>query len=234
MLRVERLNVYHGEVQVLFDVSLAVQPGEIVSIVGANAAGKTTLLLSISGLLKKKTGSIRFEEESIEGLTPNAIVDRGIVHIPQGRRMFPMLSVEENLEVGAYTPRSRSDRKVLLQEMFTLFPKLHTLKRQLAGSLSGGEQQMLAIARGLMARPKLLAVDEPSLGLAPMLVDNTFKMIERINRNGVAILLVEQNVVKALNMAHRAFVIENGRMVMEGPGSELLKDAHLKKAYLGM
>jgi len=234
VLRVERLNVYHGEVQVLFDVSLAVQPGEIVSIVGANAAGKTTLLLSISGLLKKKTGSIRFEEESIEGLTPNAIVDRGIVHIPQGRRMFPMLSVEENLEVGAYTPRSRSDRKVLLQEMFTLFPKLHTLKRQLAGSLSGGEQQMLAIARGLMARPKLLAVDEPSLGLAPMLVDNTFKMIERINRNGVAILLVEQNVVKALNMAHRAFVIENGRMVMEGPGSELLKDAHLKKAYLGM
>jgi branched-chain amino acid transport system ATP-binding protein len=234
VLRVERLNVYHGEVQVLFDVSLAVQPGEIVSIVGANAAGKTTLLLSISGLLKKKTGSIRFEEESIEGLTPNAIVDRGIVHIPQGRRMFPMLSVEENLEVGAYTPRSRSDRKALLQEMFTLFPKLHTLKRQLAGSLSGGEQQMLAIARGLMARPKLLAVDEPSLGLAPMLVDNTFKMIERINRNGVAILLVEQNVVKALNMAHRAFVIENGRMVMEGPGSELLKDAHLKKAYLGM
>jgi branched-chain amino acid transport system ATP-binding protein len=184
--------------------------------------------------LKKKTGSIRFEEESIEGLTPNAIVDRGIVHIPQGRRMFPMLSVEENLEVGAYTPRSRSDRKALLQEMFTLFPKLHALKRQLAGSLSGGEQQMLAVARGLMARPKLLAVDEPSLGLAPMLVDNTFKMIERINRNGVAILLVEQNVVKALNMAHRAFVIENGRMVMEGPGSELLKDAHLKKAYLGM
>jgi branched-chain amino acid transport system ATP-binding protein len=234
VLRVERLNVYHGEVQVLFDVSLAVQPGEIVSIVGANAAGKTTLLLSISGLLKKKTGSIRFEEESIEGLTPNAIVDRGIVHIPQGRRMFPMLSVEENLEVGAYTPRSRSDRKALLQEMFTLFPKLHTLRRQLAGSLSGGEQQMLAIARGLMARPKLLAVDEPSLGLAPMLVDNIFKMIERINRNGVAILLVEQNVVKALNMAHRAFVIENGRMVMEGPGSELLKDAHLKKAYLGM
>jgi branched-chain amino acid transport system ATP-binding protein len=234
VLRVERLNVYHGEVQVLFDVSLAVRPGEIVSIVGANAAGKTTLLLSISGLLKRKTGRIRFEEEPIEGLPPNAIVDRGIVHIPQGRRMFPMLSVEENLEVGAYTPRSRSDRKALLQEMFTLFPKLHTLRRQLAGSLSGGEQQMLAIARGLMARPKLLAVDEPSLGLAPMLVDNTFKMIERINRNGVAILLVEQNVVKALNMAHRAFVIENGRMVMEGPGSELLKDAHLKKAYLGM
>ena len=234
MLRVERLNAYHGEVQVLFDVSLAVQPGEIVSIVGANAAGKTTLLLSISGLLKRKTGSIRFEEEPIESLAPNAIVDRGIVHIPQGRRMFPMLSVEENLEVGAYTPRSRPDRKTLLQEMFTLFPKLHTLRRQLAGSLSGGEQQMLAIARGLMARPKLLAVDEPSLGLAPMLVDNTFKMIERINRNGVAILLVEQNVVRALNMADRAFVIENGRMVMEGSGSELLKDAHLKKAYLGM
>ena len=234
MLRVERLNVYHGEVQVLFDVSLAVRSGEIVSIVGANAAGKTTLLLSISGLLKRKTGHIRFEEQPIENLAPNAIVDRGIVHIPQGRRMFPMLSVEENLEVGAYTPRSRPDRKSLLQEMYTLFPKLHTLRRQLAGSLSGGEQQMLAIARGLMARPKLLAVDEPSLGLAPMLVDNTFKMIERINRNGVAILLVEQNVVKALTLAHRAFVIENGRMLMQGPGGDLLKNEHLKKAYLGM
>ena len=234
MLRVERLNVCHGEVQVLFDVSLVVRPGEIVSIVGANAAGKTTLLLSISGLLKRKTGHIRFEEQPIENLAPNAIVDRGIVHIPQGRRMFPMLSVEENLEVGAYTPRSRPDRKALLQEMYILFPKLHTLRRRLAGSLSGGEQQMLAIARGLMARPKLLAVDEPSLGLAPMLVDNTFKMIERINRNGVAILLVEQNVVKALTLAHRAFVIENGRMLMQGPGGDLLKNEHLKKAYLGM
>jgi len=234
VLRVERLNVCHGEVQVLFDVSLVVRPGEIVSIVGANAAGKTTLLLSISGLLKRKTGHIRFEEQPIENLAPNAIVDRGIVHIPQGRRMFPMLSVEENLEVGAYTPRSRPDRKALLQEMYILFPKLHTLRRQLAGSLSGGEQQMLAIARGLMARPKLLAVDEPSLGLAPMLVDNTFKMIERINRNGVAILLVEQNVVKALTLAHRAFVIENGRMLMQGPGGDLLKNEHLKKAYLGM
>jgi len=234
VLRVERLNVYYGEVQVLFDVSLAVRPGEIVSIVGANAAGKTTLLLSISGLLKRKTGHIRFEEEPIESLAPNAIVDRGIVHIPQGRRMFPMLSVEENLEVGAYTPRSRPDRKALLQEMYILFPKLHTLRRQLAGSLSGGEQQMLAIARGLMARPKLLTVDEPSLGLAPMLVENTFKMIERINCNGVAILLVEQNVVKALTLAHRAFVIENGRMLMQGPGGDLLKNEHLKKAYLGM
>jgi branched-chain amino acid transport system ATP-binding protein len=234
VLRVEGLNVYHGEVQVLFDVSLAVHPGEIVSIVGANAAGKTTLLLAISGLLKKKTGRIRFEEEPIDGRTPNAIVDSGIVHIPQGRRVFPMLSVEENLEVGAYTPRSRQDRKGLVQEMYGLFPRLHTLRGQLAGSLSGGEQQMLAIARGLMSRPKLLTVDEPSLGLAPILAENTFKMIERINRDGVAILLVEQNVVKALTLAHRAFVIENGRMVMEGAGSELLKDEHLKKAYLGM
>jgi branched-chain amino acid transport system ATP-binding protein len=234
VLRVDHLNVFHGVVQVLFDVSLEVRPGEIVSIVGANAAGKTTLLLSISGLLKQKTGGIRFEGQPVDALAPNAIVDCGIVHIPQGRRVFPLLSVEENLEVGAYTPRSRCDRKGLLQEMYEQFPKLHALRHQLAGSLSGGEQQMLAIARGLMSRPKLLTVDEPSLGLAPILVENTFRMIERINRGGVTILLVEQNVVKALTLAHRAFVIENGRMVMAGAGSDLLKNEHLKKAYLGM
>jgi branched-chain amino acid transport system ATP-binding protein len=234
VLRVEGLNVHYGEVQVLFDVALTVAPGEIVSIVGANAAGKTTLLLAISGLLKKKSGSIRFDGQPIEGCTPNAIVDRGIVHIPQGRRVFPLLSVEENLEVGAYTPRSRADRRALLQEMYGIFPKLGELRSQLAGSLSGGEQQMLAIARGLMARPTLLLVDEPSLGLAPILVENTFRTIDRINRNGVAILLVEQNVVKALTLAHRAFVLENGRMVLQGAGSELLRNEHLKKAYLGL
>jgi branched-chain amino acid transport system ATP-binding protein len=228
------LNAHYGEVQVLFDVALTVAPGEIVSIVGANAAGKTTLLLAISGLLRKKTGRICFEEQPIEGLAPNAIVDRGIVHIPQGRRVFPLLTVAENLEVGAYTPRSRPDRRALLKEMYALFPKIEALRNQLAGSLSGGEQQMLAIARGLMARPKLLLVDEPSLGLAPMLVENTFKTIGRINRDGVAILLVEQNVVKALTLANRAFVIENGRMVLAGAGAELLKNEHLKKAYLGM
>ncbi len=234
MLTVEHLDVAHGEVQVLFDVSLTVRPGEIVSIVGANAAGKTTLLLAISGLLKKKTGSIRFEGEPIEGLAPNAIVDRGIVHIPQGRRVFPMLSIQENLEVGAYSQRTRVDRKGLLEEMYAFFPRLHELRHQLAGSLSGGEQQMLAIARGLMAKPKLLTVDEPSLGLAPILVENTFKILEKINQEGVTVLLVEQNVVRALKMAHRAFVIENGRMVLEGTGPELLKNEHLKKAYLGM
>jgi branched-chain amino acid transport system ATP-binding protein len=234
MLRVEGLSVHHGEVQVLFDVALAVAAGEIVSIVGANAAGKTTLLLAISGLLRKKSGRIYFEEQPIEDLAPNAIVDRGIVHIPQGRRVFPLLTVEENLEVGAYTSRSRPDRRALLKEMYAIFPKLESLRNQLAGSLSGGEQQMLAIARGLMARPKLLLVDEPSLGLAPMLVENTFKTIGRINRDGVAILLVEQNVVKALRLAQRAFVIENGRIVLAGAGRELLKNEHLKKAYLGM
>ncbi len=234
MLTVEHLDVAHGEVQVLFDVSLTVRPGEIVSIVGANAAGKTTLLLAISGLLKKKTGSIRFEGEPIEGLAPNAIVDRGIVHIPQGRRVFPMLSIQENLEVGAYSQRTRVDRKGLLEEMYAFFPRLYELRHQLAGSLSGGEQQMLAIARGLMAKPKLLTVDEPSLGLSPILVENTFKILEKVNQEGVTVLLVEQNVVRALKMAHRAFVIENGRMVLEGRGPELLGNEHLKKAYLGM
>jgi branched-chain amino acid transport system ATP-binding protein len=234
VLKIEGLNVHHGEVQVLFDVALAVAPGEIVSIVGANAAGKTTLLHAVSGLLRRKTGRIRFEGESIEALAPNAIVDRGIVHIPQGRRVFPLLTVEENLEVGAYTPRARRDRRTRVKEMYAIFPKLEALRAQLAGSLSGGEQQMLAIARGLMARPKLLLVDEPSLGLSPILVENTFKTLARINRDGVAILLVEQNVVKALNLARNAFVIENGRMVLAGEGRELLKNEHLKKAYLGM
>jgi len=234
VLTVERLNVFHGDVQVLFDVALTVEPGEIVSIVGANAAGKTSLLLAISGLLRRKTGDIHFEGDPIGDLAPNAIVDRGIVHIPQGRRVFPMLNVEENLEVGAYTPRARPERKALLQEIYGHFPKLHALRHQLAGSLSGGEQQMLAIGRGLMARPKLLTVDEPSLGLSPILVENTFRMIERINREKVAILLVEQNVVKALTLAHRGLVLENGRVVMAGTGSELLGNEHLKKAYLGM
>ena len=210
-----------------------VQPGEIVSIVGANAAGKTSLLLAISGLLRRKTGDIRFEGKPIGDLAPNAIVDRGIVHIPQGRRVFPMLSVEENLKVGAYTPRSRHDRKALLGEMYGHFPA-YAPRRQLAGSLSGGEQQMLAIGRGLMSRPKLLTVDEPSLCFSPILVENTFKMIQRINHDGVAILLVEQNVVKRRTMADRGFVIENGRMVMAGTGSALLGDEHLNKAYLGM
>ncbi|MFZ0448191.1 MAG: ABC transporter ATP-binding protein [Desulfatiglandaceae bacterium] len=234
MLKIEGLNAFYGDVHVLFDVSLTVTEGEKVSIVGSNAAGKTTLLLSLAGLLKKKSGVITFDGHQLQTMPPNEIVNLGIIHIPQGRRVFPLLSVQENLEIGAFSQRSRLNIKKLLAENYEFFPKLYEVKRQPAGSLSGGEQQMLAIARGLMARPRLLTVDEPSLGLSPILVEKTFEILEKINREKVTILLVEQNVVKALNMSHRAYVIENGKMVLQGQGAELLKNEHLKTAYLGM
>ena len=235
MLKVNGLSVYYGDVQVLFDVNLEIHEGEFISIVGANAAGKSTLLRSISGLLKKTSGSIEFQGKQLVGRPPYEVVASGIVHIPEGRRVFPLLSVRENLEVGAYTcSKSRKDLRQSLKELYELFPQLYDHDDQLAGSLSGGEQQMLAIARGLMARPTLLTVDEPSLGLAPMLVEKTFQILDHINKENVTILLSEQNVFNALTMSDRAYVIENGRIVLTGAGKDLLTDAHLKKAYLGI
>ncbi len=235
MLKVSGLNVSYGDVQVLFDIDLEIHEGEFVSIVGANAAGKSTLLRAISGLLKKTSGSIEFQGKQLVGKPPFEVVESGIVHIPEGRHVFPLLSVRENLEVGAYTCRkSRKDLRRSLEGLYELFPQLYQHRDQLAGSLSGGEQQMLAIARGLMARPTLLSVDEPSLGLAPMLVQKTFQILEHINKENVTILLSEQNVFNALNMSDRAYVIENGRIVLAGAGKDLLKDEHLKKAYLGI
>lgn len=234
LLKVENLNVFYGDVQVLFDISIEVDAKEIVSIVGANAAGKSTLLRSISGLLKGSSGSILFNGEQLGGRPPYQIVESGIVHVPEGRRVFPLLSVKENLEVGAYSQRSEIKMNDLLDEVYGIFPALAERKTQMAGSLSGGEQQMLAIARGLMARPKLLTVDEPSLGLAPLLVKKTFEILERIKEEEVTILLVEQNVVKALSMSEHAYALENGRIVLQGRGEELLKDEHLKKAYMGI
>lgn len=234
MLTVDGLNVFYGDVQVLFDIAIGVNDGEIVSIVGANAAGKSTLLRSLSGLLKKVSGSMVFKGEQLIGKPPYEIVRHGIVHIPEGRRIFPLMSVQENLELGAYSQRSQAKMDELLKEVYEFFPDLYDHKSQLAGSLSGGEQQMLAIARGLMARPTLLTVDEPSLGLAPMLVEKTFQIIENINKEKVTILLVEQNVFRALTMSDRAYVIENGRITLKGEGSDLLKDEHLKKAYMGI
>ena len=233
-LTVDGLNVFYGDVQVLFDIAIGVNDGEIVSIVGANAAGKSTLLRSLSGLLKKVSGSMVFKGEQLIGKPPYEIVQHGIIHIPEGRRIFPLMSVQENLELGAYSQRSQAKMDELLKEVYEFFPDLYDHKSQLAGSLSGGEQQMLAIARGLMARPTLLTVDEPSLGLAPMLVEKTFKIIEKINKEKVTILLVEQNVFRALTMSDRAYVIENGRITLKGEGSDLLKDEHLKKAYMGI
>ena len=234
MLTVDGLNVFYGDVQVLFDIAIGVNDGEIVSIVGANAAGKSTLLRSLSGLLKKVSGSMVFKGEQLIGKPPYEIVRHGIVHIPEGRRIFPLMSVQENLELGAYSQRSQAKMGELLRGVYEFFPDLYNHKSQLAGSLSGGEQQMLAIARGLMARPTLLTVDEPSLGLAPMLVEKTFQIIEKINKEKVTILLVEQNVFRALTMSDRAYVIENGRITLKGEGSDLLKDEHLKKAYMGI
>ncbi len=234
MLKITNLDVSYGDVQVLFDIAAEVQEGGLVSIVGANAAGKSTLLRSISGLLKKVTGSMTFRGEEILGKAPYDIVNLGIVHIPQGRRVFPAMSVQENLEMGFYSQRSKANLNDLISQMYALFPELANHKHQLAGRLSGGEQQMLAIARGLMAGPTLLTVDEPSLGLAPILVEKTFQIIEKIKQENVTILLVEQNVYKALNLADHAYVIENGRIVMKGSGRDLLQDEHLKKAYMGL
>jgi branched-chain amino acid transport system ATP-binding protein len=234
LLKVHELNAFYGDVQILFDVGMEVMAGHLVSIVGANAAGKTTLLRCLSGLLKKVSGSIRFREEEVVGMPAYQIVAKGIVHIPQGRRVFPALTVQENLEVGAYSRRLGVSVTRLAEEMYGFFPELADHRRQLAGSLSGGEQQMLAIARGLVARPTLLAVDEPSLGLAPILVEKTFHILAKIKKEDVTLLLVEQNVFKALTMADDAYVIENGRITLRGAGLDLLKHEHLKKAYLGM
>jgi len=234
LLKVDRLHAFYGDLQVLFDISIQVQEGSIVSIVGANAAGKSTLLRSISGILKNINGSILFKGEQILGLPPYSIVGKGIVHVPEGRRVFPLLNVQENLEVGAYSQRKNINMKALLDEIYGIFPALASHKGQLAGSLSGGEQQMLAIARGLMARPTLLTIDEPSLGLAPLMVEKTFETLSAINRERVTILLVEQNVVRALKLSQRAYALENGRIVLEGPGEELLRNEHLKRAYMGI
>jgi branched-chain amino acid transport system ATP-binding protein len=234
LLKVSELAVFYGDIQVLFNIGLQMSEREFVSVVGANASGKSTLLRSISGLLRKTSGSIQFQGKQLIGKPPYEIVERGIVHIPEGRRVFPLMSVQENLEVGAYAQKSRINMNQSLKEVYDFFPQLHEHRNQIAGSLSGGEQQMLAIARGLMARPILLTVDEPSLGLAPLLVAKTFEILQKINRENVTVLLVEQNVFNALNLSHRAYVIENGRIVLNGSGTDLLKDEHLKKAYLGI
>jgi len=234
LLKVNGLRVFYGDVQVLFEIDLDVREREFISVVGANAAGKSTLLRALSGLLKRTFGSIVFKGESILGSPPYEVVGKGIVHIPEGRRIFPLLTVQENLEVGAYSQRFQKEMSQALHVAYGLFPALGERKHQLAGSLSGGEQQMLAVARGLMSRPALLTVDEPSLGLAPLMVKKTFEILQTINQESVTVLLVEQNVFNALNMSHRAYVLENGRIVLKGTGLELLKDDHLKKAYMGI
>ena len=234
MLTLDAVSVSYGEVQALWDVSLDVQQGEIIALVGSNGAGKTTTLKTISGLLHPSSGSIQFEGKPIERAPAHEIVALGIAHIPEGRRLWANMTVRENLEMGAYAQRARAVRAQTTGEVLRMFPRLAERPQQLAGTLSGGEQQMLAIARGLLSRPKLLMLDEPSLGLAPVLVKEVFSAVQRINQEGVTILLVEQNTHVALSIAARAYVLETGRVAMSGSGAALLNDARVKEAYLGL
>jgi len=234
LLNVNKINGYYGDIQVLYDVSIKVEENEVVSIIGANGAGKSTLLRNISGLLHPVSGRIDFLNEQINSLPAYKIVERGIVQIPEGRKLFPFLSVLENLEIGAYISRAAKDLKQSLEIVFELFPILKERKKQLARTLSGGEQQMLAIARGLMTKPKLLMFDEPSLGLAPILIKDVFQTIKKIKEQGIPVLLVEQNVKHSLSLSDRGYVLANGKIVLEGKREELLNNLEVKKAYLGM
>jgi len=234
MLDVKKINTFYGKVQVLWDVSLKVVKKEIVAFIGANGAGKTTLINTISGLLRPASGTIKFLGKSIGGLAPHSIVERGICHIPEGRRLFPDMSVHENLEMGAYLPRAWKQKEETLEHVYQLFPMLQERGGQLARTLSGGEQQMLAMGRGLMSRPKLCIIDEPSNGLSPLLVKEIFEIIQGLRDQGIAILLIEQNVRQTLELADRAYVLENGRVILSGEGRKLLKKELIKKAYLGL
>ncbi len=233
MLELERVDVFYGDLQALRGVSLRVESGEIVTLVGGNGAGKTTMLRTVSGLLRPRRGEIRFEGRRLDRLPPDRIVEAGVVQVPEGRKLFPSLTVRENLELGAYTRRSRPARARTLEDVMARFPILRERAAQRAGSLSGGEQQMCVIARALMARPSLLMLDEPSLGLAPMVVQEIFRIIREINARGVTVLLVEQNVRQALATSRRGYVLENGRIVLSGTGQELLESEQTLKAYLG-
>lgn len=233
LLELKSMTAHYGDVQVLWDVTLRVRRGEIVTLLGANGAGKTTTLKAISGVVRAASGEMFFDGEKIDRLAPSKVAALGIAHVPEGRRLFPLMSVRENLLLGAVTRDARNNRAESLERVFALFPRVKERESQLAGTLSGGEQQMVAIGRGLMARPRLLMLDEPSLGLAPIVVKEMFEIIRDINREGITILLVEQNVHQSLKLADNAFVLENGRVVLEGSGEELLNDERVRAAYLG-
>ena len=233
LLEVRKLDAGYGAVPVLRGVSMNVAQGEVIAVLGSNGAGKTTLNRVLSGLMPPWAGSVRFEDREVTGRDASLMVEAGLVHVPEGRRVFPNLNVRENLELGSYR-RARTNRARNLDRAFTIFPRLKERLAQAAGTLSGGEQQMLAIGRGLMAEPKLLILDEPSLGLSPLLVEEMFGLIERIRADGPGILLVEQNVVQSLAIASRAYMLENGSIVLDGPAAALRDDPQLKKAYLGL
>ena len=232
LLSVNDINVYYGAIHAIKGVSFEVNEGEIVTLIGANGAGKSTTLKTISGLLRSRTGDITFQDQSITGIPAHKLITRGLAQVPEGRAIFLQMTVEENLEMGAYT-RPNSEIEAGLKNVYEHFPRLEERKKQIAGTLSGGEQQMLAMGRALMAAPKLLMMDEPSMGLAPILVDEIFGIIKTLHKAGTTILLVEQNAQMALSVADRGYVLETGRIVTSGTGEELLKDESVKKAYLG-
>ena len=234
MLKLEGIDAYYGDLQALYGVSFEVEQGRVFALVGANAAGKSTTLRVISGLVSPRQGRVVFDGQDLTHVPAHQRVDLGIVQVPEGRRLFPFMSVAENLLLGAHSPRGRAARDETLAQVYTLFPVLQERKTQLAGSLSGGEQQMCAIGRALMSRPRVLMLDEPTLGLAPVLVARIFETVRTINGSGMTILLVEQNVRQALTLAHSAAVLESGHLVLSGQGRELLGDDRLKRAYLGL
>ena len=234
MLQVDALEAGYGNFTALWGVSFDVQPGEIVALVGGNGAGKSTALKALSGLLRPRSGSIRLEGEELAARSTVEIVERGVVHVPEGRKLFPEMTVRDNLLLGGFARPARPLQGQRLEKVFAVFPRLRERQRQLAGTLSGGEQQMVAIGRGLMAGPRILMLDEPSLGLAPILVEEMFGVIEEIHRQGVTVLLVEQNTEHALRIASRGFVLESGRVVLSGTGPELLANQRVREAYLGL
>jgi branched-chain amino acid transport system ATP-binding protein len=234
LLEVDQVTAFYGDLQALFGLTLQVQPGEIVTLIGANGAGKTTLLRVISGLKHPAAGTLRFAGHDVSRIPAHEMVALGVSHVPEGRQVFPFLTVRENLSLGAYTPRARARMKQSLQEQLALFPRLSERIDQLAGTLSGGEQQMVAIARGLMARPKLLLLDEPSLGLAPKVVDDVFEKIREVRSAGITMLIVEQNVVSGLSIADRGYVVQNGAVVLADSAKNLLTNEMVRAAYLGL
>ncbi|MBQ1983219.1 MAG: ABC transporter ATP-binding protein [Spirochaetaceae bacterium] len=233
MLKVTDLTVHYGAIQALRGISFDVNQGEIITLIGSNGAGKTTTLHSVSNIIKKTSGKVEFENVDITNVSPDAIVKTGLIQVPEGRRVFANMSVKENLEMGAYTRKDKAGIKADMEMVYGLFPRLKERIKQLSGTLSGGEQQMLAMGRALMSKPKLLLLDEPSMGLAPILVDEIFSIIQEINKTGTTILLVEQNAFKALSIADRAYILETGTVIKSGKASDLINDEAVKSAYLG-
>jgi branched-chain amino acid transport system ATP-binding protein len=234
MLKIKDLDFSYGDLKVLWDVNIDVQEGEVVTVVGANGAGKSTLLKNISRLVKPGSGSVTFDGKDLTKCEAHEVVDFGVVQVPEGRKIFPQMTVIENLRMGSFIGRAREKRNENMDRVFTMFPRLKEREKQLGGTMSGGEQQMLAIARGIMADPKLLLLDEPSLGLSPLLVKFIFEIIAEIRKQGVTIMLVEQNVFQSLKIADRGYVLETGRVVLKDEGAALLNNEHVRKAYLGM